>query len=217
MEIKHIPLLDCGEVQDFFLDENGLIRFELKSGKWILINGRGEIAGGHSWDCVYASTEGIIRVMRGMKMGMVDAGGEIVVPPVWDAIEPVYGGCAVVRLNGKFGAVDASGRVVAAPEWDEMGRCSEGCMVAKRDGEYFILHTDGSDPTPVHWECRHVEPFANGLALYMDDENCKYGLIDLSGRIVTPPDWDSASRSSINGSRIVQMDGKFHLAKLCEE
>ncbi len=157
-------------------------------------------------DSVLLPVDGLIRVERDNKFGYVDLNGEVIIPLKYDQLEPFSEGLAVagrIDYNAghpKYGYINPQGEIVIPLIYGKAGDFSEGVATV---GVQFI------DAQGL-WELKLIDPngetvrgdliytgitmFLNGVAVVdkIDPitQQTKYGLMDKSGVIVMPLEYD---------------------------
>ena len=136
--------------------------------------------------CFYLSA--IIRVCQDGKWGFVLSDGRTLVEPVFDRIDAfTTSGLAAVKRNGKWGFVDTSGKLLVAPRFARTFAFTEGTAPATVDGHAWgFIRQDGTWAIPPKYG--YAQPFFQNRAVIMLNE--QYGVIDPSGRIIVPAQYD---------------------------
>jgi hypothetical protein len=139
----------------------------------------------------------LYRIRVNFRYGFIDKTGKVVVPPVFEQSGEFSEGLAWVKKDEGFGYIDTTGRFVIEPVFYAAESFSDGLAVvvapggALNNGVRGYIDKSGKmviklDPpnTFLPW------PFAEGLAVYIENE--KSGYIDKTGRIVIQPQFDWA-------------------------
>jgi WG repeat protein len=142
--------------------------------------------------------------------GYVDKSGRAMVSPQFDWAEPFSEGRAAVVLNKKHGYIDGTGRLVIALQFDvnqsvELPSFQSGHAVVRDGNQMRLIDRDGSiiaidRPGAVIMQRRYVlvQPELPGYRKLPDEDRIivfsggkdgKYGVIDLSGRMIVQPEY----------------------------
>ena len=141
---------------------------------------------------------GVAIVQKNDEYITIDKTGKTIVKAKYDQIMPYSEGLAVVSLDQMYGAIDLKGKLVVPMHFDGLNSFSEGLSAynllrgaGDYEGLYGYIDKDGSNVINAKWS--DARPFAEGLAaVFSDDEDGKWGIINKSGKYVVEPKYDAA-------------------------
>lgn len=138
-------------------------------------------------------------VEKGGKKGLIDKTGKEFVPCVYDKINRFYADMALVTKDGKQGFIDKTGKLVIPCVYniDTYSNINFGndFIVLGVPGKYTILDKAGKEYGPLDYD--YIYDFCEGIAfvvrgndnssmLRLFDGTEKYGIIDGTGKEITP-------------------------------
>ncbi|PNK60462.1 WG repeat-containing protein [Psychrobacter sp. FDAARGOS_221] len=142
------------------------IKDELDNDLFGLINAKGEEVAAPEYRAIRYFSDGLLRIEKGHKEGLITTTGKVVLPTVYDDIGVLHDGYAEILIadsesnNVKKGLVNQKGEVIASPKYDE------------------IFSAVGSDSDVLV------------VSIKKSEDDIKYGLINLSGQIIVPIIYD---------------------------
>jgi len=166
--------------------------------------------------CQYASADDFCHgsaVVQLPNMGgyqLIDVTGAYLCDAPWEHIE-LYSEnrLLMAEKDGKTGYINRMGQPVLPPVYDKAQEFSEGLALVMQGEAAFWIDEDGTkviDRPAGH----RASPFREGMAALID-ENGLSGLLDKSGRFITPCRWENwltyAFGSDLNIA-LVQKDGQ---------
>ncbi len=89
--------------------------------------------------------------------------------------------------TGKFGFKNQSGKVILTPIWDSAEHFVHGKSLVKQNSKIFLINLAGEQ---ISSKFDFIGDFELGLAIV--SKSGKYGLIDVSGRLIYPPKFEQA-------------------------
>ncbi|MEM6263322.1 MAG: WG repeat-containing protein [Bacteroidota bacterium] len=201
----------------------GLAPVQLE-GKWGYVNLEGELQIACKYNLASLFFGGKAIVKLGDRNGIIDTSGNWTVDlPSFDTAEILTENMLAISHNKKWGVITLKGEMIIEPMYDSL-RWIEGvgCMVKNVQGEDLmgeaiyqvgIITLDGQEVIPMRY--RSIgSPFYEGVAPFevsdpADPEylNTKFGLLHISGKVVCPPVYDSAT-PLIDGISIVSIKKK---------
>ena len=166
--------------------DEGLAAVE-KDKKYGFVDMSGKVVVPIQYDFVAYFHNGLAEVYKDGKWGAVDKSGKVVVPIMYDWVL-IDEGLIEVKKNGKYGVVDKSGEIVIPIQYDDSPQISDGLVSLEKDGKwcFFIIDKNGKVAGPFQYY--GVSMFQNGLIAV--EKNGKYGVIDKSGKVVVPNQYD---------------------------
>jgi hypothetical protein len=212
-------------VDDHFNDR--FIRVML-NGRRGLLDEQGRVVVALEYEDCWAAGDGLFMVKRGGKYGAVNGAGEVVIPLKYDSLSSFIQGVAIAGSGGKWGLVDKGGREILPPVYDRLelaNRLSEDeskaqiryrvsvgskCGYVDNTGAEItpLVYDDFGNRTLMASEYDRSWRFSGGVACVK--RGGKYGLINLEGREVIPPRYDSPFyfNDAKAGLTLVSVNGK---------
>ncbi|MEH6993085.1 WG repeat-containing protein [Neobacillus drentensis] len=136
-----------------------------------------------------------VKTARGNYWGYINENGVMVIPPQYEfAFDFQDNGLAIVQINDHFGVIDQVGRYVVKPVYDSINPFSEGRAIVLEHHDFYVIDETGKILTPNAFE--FIGDYHEGRALFHqldDQEDSKYGYLDLQGREVIPPQYQAAN------------------------
>lgn len=137
-------------------------------------------------------SEGLAAVMKGGKIGFINARNEVVIPFQYDYSDEcrMYdfgylfhnGYCAMTNAEGDLGLIDREGRWVIEPAYDQIWASHEsGFRIVVNDGKYGLLDAAGAIVYPA--EYRFIDIVSDGFVL---DKAGRRWQVDFNGKTVLP-------------------------------
>ena len=151
---------------------------------------------------VYEFYNGLARVKKNSKWGLIDQSGKIIIPIKYDELcragegdlifdgDPRFStiprelgyseGLIRVKLNNQYGYVDKNGKEITSPQYDSVLGFFDGMAVVEKNKKFGFINTEGQEVIPVQYE--EVHSFGEGLAAVK--KNGKWGFSNKKGKIV---------------------------------
>lgn len=158
-----------------------------KNGKWGLIRYKGKVLLPFEYSDLEFMEEGVYRAARNEKSGLVDLRNETLVPFEYDWIGRAGEGFFFVKSGAKNGAVDLEGHTYFYPSFDSLQviRYQDASFVVTcENGRKGLLRVDGKEIAAPLYEDVFFEKEGSGYILTL--QNQLYGLLDRSGRVLSP-------------------------------
>lgn len=183
-----------------------------RGGKWGYIGQDGKWRKEAEFQVALDFENGLSRVKKNDKWGLVNSDFKVVLEPEYDYINPLYvcegkGARQVLMEAGynrmAYGFIDTLGEIVIRPKFSEVGDFCEGMVRVKADGKWGFADATGT--IVVAPKYREVGDFHEGVARVRDKR--WWGYIDKQGNVVTPQRYLRAGDFH-EGLAWVQ-DGKF--------
>ena len=131
---------------------------------------------------------GLAKVMKDGKFGVINTKGEFVVNPVYQMISPFQDGMAMVQTEEDWGFVNEQGGFASMPaEVASSQLFSEGFAGIEIDGYWGFLNQQGQVAIAPKFDS--VYEFAAGLAAVVKQE--KWGYVNKAGNLVMEPELDT--------------------------
>lgn len=187
---------------------------KLSGGKWGLVDLDGRQVVPTQWDWVGSFSEGLFDFTVAGKRGFSNLKGEVVIPPQWYFVKPFSGGHAIVQAEkgGKRSVIDKTGKIISDAVWDDVNELRVARMTVPAGASVYDFRPAGLPPGvfwveqnkkwglydiaknapmgEIQWEgaAGSAHHFIRGKAWVL--RGCKYGMIDLTGKIVLEPKWE---------------------------
>ena len=125
--------------------------------------------------------------------GYKDSYGNIVIPPVYKMIMPFHGDIARAELEGKYGFLNKDGNIAIPFDYDFIWDFYEEAITpACLNGSYGYI--DNKNNIILPFEYKLATPFINKTAIVMLHDTNKFGVIDMLGNFVIPPEYNGIDR-----------------------
>lgn len=207
------------QYQDAEPFENGLAVIKLK-GKKGLIDEKGHQVTSAKYDAVFPFSSGLAKVSVDGKFGYIDRKGKEICPAEYETAEDFQEGFAFVRKD-KWGVIDSTGKSVIPFRYPAFSRYNkdvgfdysylkykfaEGMAKVLTDSGFIYINPKGE---PVFSKkFGEATTFRQGVAVVSDYEGGARGLIDKSGKIIVPLEYDHFGYLS-EGLRAAKKNGKW--------
>lgn len=189
---------------DEFNEGHALI---IKDGKFGLVNREGRIAVDIKYP-VYAELsaskglqDGLIKIERLKKRGMIDLTGKEVVPVKFDDLRTFNEGLCAVRI-GKWGYIDLKNKTIIAPAFDYAWDFKEGLARVKLKEKIGFIDRSGKIVIKTTYD--EATDFEDGMAIVTLAG--KKGLMDRAGALRVPIEYDEILRRENGIFRIRKND-----------
>lgn len=162
-----------------------------------------------SYDHVYPSSQGLIKVKKEDKYGFIDKDGKMSVSIEYDEAYQYEKDIIIVLKNGKYGIINSKGEEIAPLQYDEIVGFFEGLSAVKKGTKWGFINKEGKEVIyPIFDD---VRSFSESLAIFVvnDSGRKKTGYIDQQGKIVIEPNFSQASGFR-NGVAKVKAIGETH-------
>jgi hypothetical protein len=169
----------------------GLAAVNLR-GRMGYIDPKGKLAVPATYEQAGEFFEGRARVSLAGRWGFIDSKGNRIGPPLFEDARDFSEGLAAVRQRGQWGYINTDGKLAVPPRFDDAFRFQGGAALIVHRGELNFIDTTGRlmFPRPPFSE---AEPFTGGLAMVRARSTGRCGFIDLQGKFVVQPRYESAS------------------------
>lgn len=148
---------------------------------------------------IVPDAEGFIAGRKGKDTGWFDGDGNFRIK-LPEGLRPVHGfdnsGLAIVsNADGLRGAIDPAGKLVIQPEWEMIFAKtidkSATLFDVERLGKKGVLRRDGQTLLACEFETLHID--GTHEIIIAEKPEGHFGLLDLTGQIVVPFEWDLIS------------------------
>ncbi|CAM3880111.1 WG repeat-containing protein [Pseudomonas wadenswilerensis] len=175
--------------------ENGLYGLKDPSGKVI-------VAPSIELQPVYH--EGMAAVRINNKWGYMDRKGQLVIPTLYKRPGPFSDGLAGVCLTySECGYIDTRGRTVVPFDYDWVegfDEAKDGLTVVAKGNLFGMINRKGEQVIPLRFSSRPITE--KGYVLLNDSASKKSGLMNTSGKVVLPFEYDGFAYNTWGGRLI---------------
>lgn len=185
---------------------------EYIGGKYGLIDVEGKEILPLDYDFMFSANQGSILLNRGGegqpnggflckggKWGFCDLQGKMITDCIYDRADFFQGDYARICTNQLWGFIDRSGREVIPTVYTDLWNFSEGLARFRNSmGGYGFIDKKGKERIDGKYE--NATDFINHSACIC--ENHKWGLIDLSGHLLTPLKYDEIESNKYDWLRV---------------
>lgn len=200
----------------------------VKHGKMGLVDFNGDIIIPPLYDII-EDEEGkdLIFFKDGDKYGYITLNNQIVIPCIYDYTTGFAKDAelAPVGKNGKYGFIDKNGNIKIELSYDFAGDFNNGLAPVVKNDKVGFIDEDGQVVVPFEYDAvysshyydfrfKHLSHKALGLGYGFEygnisfvKKNNKWGIIDKSGKLITPYKYDSVKSRSSYKSEVV-LDNK---------
>lgn len=151
-----------------------------------------------------------VRTKEGIRWGYINSSGKLVIPIKFaKAFDFEPNGLAIVRENQSelAGLIDKKGEFIVKPYYDFIEYLGEGRFVASINDRHIVFDDKGKD---IFSNDGQIFGFKNGRAAFyskLSDGTGKYGYIDLQGKVVITPQFDTMGMFN-SGKAVVKVSDK---------
>lgn len=139
------------------------------------------------YDYVYSESDGMRKVEKNGKKGLIDSKGREVVAPQYDYIYSKSDGLYKVEKNGKKGFIRSDGTVFIAVKYDYIYSKSDGVYKVELNSKKgFVDAKTGKEICPPKYD--YIYSKRDGL--YKVELNGKKGFLDANYQEILPPTYD---------------------------
>lgn len=174
--------------------------------KWGFINEAGDEVVPLKYENNYDYFEGLSLAMLDGKAGYIDKNGKTVIPFKYESGGNFQNGVAPVSLNKKWGLINKTGKELIPFQYDNLYPLSEKGLyratIAKKQG---IINQTGKVVVPIEYEAING-PSENTI---MVKKEGKWALLDLTGKPLTPFQYDYVGYTTYEKLWLVQADKKY--------
>ncbi|MES2590406.1 MAG: WG repeat-containing protein [Bacteroidota bacterium] len=164
----------------------------VKQDKYGYLNEAGDVAIPLQYSKAGDFSEGLAAIELDGQNGFINSFGVIVITCKYDWVEKFNNGLAKVKAMKKFGIINKSGAQVLPCEYDLLGEFAEDAILVVNEGKYGFADKNGTVFIPLEYDYSGTSmlsiKFKNGWAVA--EKNRKQGLIDKTGKYITPKDFN---------------------------
>jgi len=164
------------------------VAYEGESIKWGCSIPDGDIITLAIYDNIsYYESEGLIKVEKSGKRGLIDFSGNEVLPCIFDEISDMTNGLVGVRKGKKWGYYDRSGKEIIPVQFDDISSFSNGMALVTKKGKRGLINLRGTFIIPlsdVSIFYSNSENLQNNALFIVEEKDKKY-MTDRYGRKIT--------------------------------
>ena len=183
-------------------DNYFLIEKEKKIG---LVNKTGKLLFSPVYEDVQNFGDGSFMVLSNNKWGIISKSNQIILPPEYTGFEQVTEYLYVTRLGNKKGLMNKFGDIMMPAKYDDISKLSDNLFLMKKGLNVGVIDDLGNVVIPEHY---HSLEKINAFNLYKVGVKGKWGIIDLSGKVIVEPVLDEIDYSAPNYI-LVKQNGKY--------
>ena len=159
--------------------------------KFDFIDIKGKTVFSGEFDYVWLFYNGIAKIMKNDKWGLIDSTGKVIAEPRYDKIESMRDGDFYISKSGdKYGVVDIKGNVVAEPKFLKVfDHVEEGnfIKVFDKDGCGLI---DAEGKMIIEPKFYNIKVKGNRIFVVAYVDGFKVGMYNLKGECIVAPKYD---------------------------
>lgn len=144
------------------------------------------------------------------KYGAVDTLGKVICKPEYQLVEPLNARLLKIQRNGRWGWVEiATGKVLQEPVYTDVGKSYVSPYVEiDNNGKKGLAKENGEVVAAPEYSIFHYPGIENSPQ-FGYEINGKIGLMDLSGKKITPAQYTRLQRGPVAGTFAVTLNGKI--------
>ena len=187
MTLSGETVLPCEYSLSYFAGyHDGRLQVKQDGAGYGYVNELGQLVIPCQWTYGGVFSEGLARVLDGMKSGYIDPDGHLVIsrPDGWIARGDFHEGLALVENDqGLYGYIDQTGALAIPFQWEKADSFSEGMAQVWQDGKCGFVNTAGEIIIPCRWKDART---AQEGHIVVQDESGLWGMTDLAGNLTVP-------------------------------
>jgi hypothetical protein len=141
------------------------------------------------YDKIYPYKESYARVMLNGKYGFLDLNGKIVIPAIYTEANDFSEGMALVSKDKERSYLSRNGTSVIVPSESLPGDFHNGLAFSVRDGN--VCYIDKTGKIALQTNYKAGSDFHHGYAVVISKQSGLEGIIDVTGKIVAPLEFQS--------------------------
>ena len=160
------------------------------------------------YDKVWHFKNGLAKVEKNKRYGLIDKSGKII-SDEYDFIGNIDYGFAKIKQKDKYGLMDKNGKIIIPCEYNDILTLTKepDLIAVKKDNQWGFV--DKNNHTIIPFVYEQVWHFHNGFAKIRNNQ--QYGMIDLTGKIIIPTQYQWLSDANEQGVMVYKQDNKFGL------
>ena len=199
-----------------FVDEKILCFAENQHGKLGLVNTEGEVIVKPRFESMMDYDKGYAMVYENKNWGLIDRNGKYACPPEYGYIIGPFANGRVWTLKGKYLLRDTENRIICPTPFDWIYGNVGDLSIVSINKKFGVVDSDGNfmikpEFTDI-FEFKGSKDMFKISTAYRNSYDGKYGAVDLNGKIVLPPVYDSLEWDAKEGFFIIELNGKWGTA-----
>ncbi|MCG3179052.1 MAG: hypothetical protein BIFFINMI_01383 [Phycisphaerae bacterium] len=160
------------------------------AGAWFYLDAKGrEIGRDEKWQSIQPIKDGLGRVQKNGRWGIVDSTGKVLIEPRFFQMQDFSHGLAAVFDQGGWGYINRKGEMVIQPQFAQVAPFSDGLAIVRtRSNTVGAVNEKGELVIPAKY--RSIGQFTGGTAV-VTDEHGKAGIIGQGGDVIVPVGYDA--------------------------
>ncbi|MBQ9184159.1 MAG: WG repeat-containing protein [Neisseriaceae bacterium] len=187
--------------------KNGLAKVE-RNKRYGLIDKSGKIIIPPQYNELNYFTDKLVRTRHNNQYELFDTQGNII-SDKYDFIGNIDYGFAKIKQQDKYGLMDKNGKIIIPCEYDDILTLTKepDLIAVKKNNAWGFV--DKNNHTVIPFVYEQVWHFHNGLAKIRNNQ--QYGMIDLTGKIIIPTQYQWLSDANEQGVMVFKQDNHFGL------
>jgi TPR repeat protein len=177
------------------------------AGKYGVVNNKGQVVVPFEYDFISEFSQGLAKVEKNKKFGLVDISGKLIIPVMYESIYHCdnSGWPKPVKINGKAGAINRQNKLVIPATYRFIDCFYNGLAIVAdaKEETYGMMDSTGKMVIPFGIYQDLSAEFNNGLARAKKNE--QWGYINKAGTAIIPFIYEDAF-PFFNGSAEVTKD-----------
>ena len=117
--------------------------YKFPNGKYYIINSSGNKIGDLEYDLIYPFTEGVARVVKDFKMGLIDEFGIVTVPIIYEKIKEPSNGYCFAMSNNRWGVINKFGDIIVPMLYEKALYFSDSQIAMQDTNDIFYFNFKG--------------------------------------------------------------------------
>lgn len=158
-----------------------------RNGKWGFMDRTGRVVIAPAFSCERDFFHGLAAAcLPDGKVGFIDGKGKLVIPARFDGVGDFLDDLAPVKMGRKWGFIDTSGRMVVEPRFQSAGEFHEGLARIYLWSKVICTPGEFTSDNASLYLFRLLDDAPEEPSTCFP-QGAKFGYIDLTGKIVIPP------------------------------
>lgn len=183
-----------------------------KNQKWGWMTMQEQVIVQPQFDQVYWIKNGVVKVTKDRKSGMLDSLGRIIIPVVYKELgDEFHNGLLMALRDEKWGFIDSTGQTQVPFQFDEVRRFEKNITGAKRQDKYGFINRNGE--WVVKPEYDFVDHYWTSIGQIKVMKGKKFGFVNESGILVLPCIYDDVTGYHPQKGHYVKLNGQWMYVK----